>query len=259
MRINEKQLYLLNDNHFKRYKNYKLFTDYENKNKGARPYYICVKKKDVCWVIPLSSRVEKYKSYYNNEIKKYGESVKFHFTKIGGKESVLLIQNAFPISYKNIERPYLQYNKEVAIKDNKEVNSIKSKLDKMLKFVERGYTFYPHQPNVLELEKEIISDVEFDKYVEQLRKENSNIKHPLTLDEPILKLIKEYNKQFDTPRTLKQINDDYKIDKTKDIKNPLLQSIGSYFATQQQNVMANEVIEKTKNEVAVTKNIEMER
>lgn len=239
MRVEPNHLYFLNDNHFKKYKQYKLFTDYDDKSKGSRPHYVCLKKENVCWVIPLSTKIPKYKDLYNKEISKYGKSIKYHFIKLGKKESVLLIQNAFPVAYKNIDKPYLHFNVPLKITNQKDISEIKSKFDDMIELISKGYTFYPHQPNVIKLEKEIIEDVKFEKYVSSLKKENSNFKIPLPLDEPVLLLIKEYNKFFDTPKTLREIYKDFKLDNTKNIKNPLLQSIGAYFATGQENTITN--------------------
>lgn len=252
MRIEENYLYFLKDEHFKQNKKYKLFTDYENKNKGERPYYVCFKKQDVCWVIPLSTQVDKYKSFYEKEIQRFGNSTKFHFITLYGKESVMLIQNAFPIAYKNINKPYIKNNIQMKISNISEIKSIKKKFNRMISLINKGVIFYPHQPNVLALEKELLAEYKFDKYVENLRSENIKLKSPLKLDEPILNMIKEYNKQFNEPKTLKDICNDYKADKESLVKNPLLQSIGVYFATQQQNELNIDFkeIEVSKKEIA---------
>lgn len=244
MKVEQYHFYFLKDQHFQDYKNYKLFTDYytnyNNHTKGDRPYYLCIEKKDVCWVIPLSKQVEKYTELYNKEVIQHGKSIKFHFLTLNKKDAVLLIQNAFPIAHENIKNSYEYNNKPMELIDKKEIKEINDKFYAFLRVLSTGYTFFPNQADVLSLEKEIISDVKFKKYTEQLLIENSKFNKPFILDEPLLNLIREYNKNFKVPKTLRNICSDYKKDKLNTVKNPLLQSIGQYLTTQQANAKALE-------------------
>ena len=61
------------------------------------------------------------------------------------------------------------------------------------------------------------------------------LKYNLKVPDSIITLIDQYNKETGKFNNILSISKQYKIDKSKAIKNPLLQSIGSYFETIQKN------------------------
>ncbi len=76
--------------------------------KQNRPHYYCLKEEDndIYWLIPLSSKIHRYKKIIN--LKKNGKKCDIlHITMLDNdKESVFLIQDMFPITEKYIERKY---------------------------------------------------------------------------------------------------------------------------------------------------------
>lgn len=77
-----------------------------NKENGRfRPNYYAIKDKDsdIIWMIPLSSRYDKYVKIYNKKVEQYGKCLNLVISKYGGKKSVFLLQNMFPILPKYID------------------------------------------------------------------------------------------------------------------------------------------------------------
>ena len=55
------------------------------------------------WFIPLSTKVDKYKSIIEKKVKKYGTCKTILIKKIAEREQVILIQNAFPTIEKYVK------------------------------------------------------------------------------------------------------------------------------------------------------------
>ena len=95
-------VYIIKDN---------FFTDmpdpYLKGNKvGNRPHYYCFEDSDtgIFWMIPLSSRIDKYKKIVENKEKAGKPCDIIHIVKLDdSRESAFLIQDMFPIIEKYIE------------------------------------------------------------------------------------------------------------------------------------------------------------
>ena len=78
-------------------------------NEGNRPHYYCFEDTNtgIYWMIPLSSRVEKYKRIVEKKEKSGRSCDILHIVKSDdSRESVFLIQDMFPITEEYIEREY---------------------------------------------------------------------------------------------------------------------------------------------------------
>ena len=110
-----------------------------NKGKGhSRPCYYCFEYKGYYWMVPISSKVEKYKAIYEKK-KKYRRSDGIVFGYVNGEKRAFLIQNAFPITEDYIDKPYYveKGTRLVKIKESlsKEINK---KLKKVIQLEEKG-------------------------------------------------------------------------------------------------------------------------
>lgn len=76
------------------------------------------------WFIPLSSKVEKYRKIINSKVSKYGRCDTILIREILGKDSVILLQNAFPTLEKYIDHAHLLDNGKPA----KVVESLKDEI-----------------------------------------------------------------------------------------------------------------------------------
>jgi hypothetical protein len=66
-----------------------------------RPHYYCFKdtNEGLYWIIPLSSRINKYQKIINQRLKNHKPCDILHIcTLSNGKQSVFLIQDMFPIT-----------------------------------------------------------------------------------------------------------------------------------------------------------------
>ena len=89
-------LYHIKDKFFDRINNKGLMINHENGH--SRPSYLAIKDDDILWFIPLSTKIEKYKTIIDKKEKKYGTCKTILIKKIA-----ILIQNAFPTLEKYIQ------------------------------------------------------------------------------------------------------------------------------------------------------------
>ena len=77
-----------------------------NHEGGAfRPTYFCLKdeKTGLLWVVPMSARIEKYRTIIEKDAARYGKCLKIMIARYGDGQSVFLFQNMFPILPKYID------------------------------------------------------------------------------------------------------------------------------------------------------------
>ena len=122
-------------------------------NKGEnRPHYYCIPEANtnICWMIPLSSRVEKYKNIMLKLQRAKKSCNALHIALLGNdKESVFLIQDIFPVTEKYIEREYTIGGIHFILRNEQEIKTIENKSKVVIKMLKQGINFTPTQPNVL--------------------------------------------------------------------------------------------------------------
>lgn len=70
----------------------------------------------IYWVIPISSKVPKYRSVYNSKIKKYGSCDTIAFGLVLGVEKAFLIQNMCPVTNKYISSEYCDQSANIPVR-----------------------------------------------------------------------------------------------------------------------------------------------
>ena len=140
MKIQTGYLYHIKDEYFSVVNDNNLMTNHERGKK--RPTYFTIKDKDILWFIPLSSKVDKYKRIVDNKMKKYGRCDTILIREILGKDSVVLLQNAFQTLEKYIDHVHLLDNGKPA----KVVKSLKDEILKnfeyLLKLKSKGINLF---------------------------------------------------------------------------------------------------------------------
>lgn len=116
MKIKTGYLYHIKDEFFDIVDDENLMTNHERGKK--RPTYFTIEDKNILWFIPLSSKVNKYKKIVDKKIKKYGFCNTILIKKIFDKESVILLQNAFPTLEKYIDHPHTINGAPARVADN---------------------------------------------------------------------------------------------------------------------------------------------
>ena len=101
MQVQTGYLYHIKDEFFYKIKNKGLMINHEDGH--TRPSYLAIKDKDILWFIPLSTKIQKYKTIIENKRRKYGKCKTILIKTIAGKEQAILIQNAFPTLEKYVK------------------------------------------------------------------------------------------------------------------------------------------------------------
>ena len=122
-----------------------------------RPYYYAVKdtKNDLYWMIPISSKVKKYRKIYNEKIEKHGNCDTLVFGEILGFEKVFLLQNMCPVSENYARDVYLQSGVPVRL-DERLNRELYEKASKIIQLVRKGKKVV--FPDVLAIEQKLLND-----------------------------------------------------------------------------------------------------
>lgn len=113
LKVQTGYLYHIKDEFFNRINNKGLMINHENGH--SRPSYLAIKDEEILWFIPLSTKIDKYKSIVEKKEKKYGSCKTILIKKIAGREQAILIQNAFPTLEKYIQSRHTVDGKIVKI------------------------------------------------------------------------------------------------------------------------------------------------
>lgn len=127
-----------------------------------RPHYYCFKeeKTGLFWMIPLSSKIDKYRKIMKKRLEKGKSCDILHIIKLdNGKESAFLIQDMFPITENYIEREYTIVNNHLMLTSEHSAREIEKKAKKVMNMLKKGVKFTPTQPNI----KLIIKKLKMEK------------------------------------------------------------------------------------------------
>lgn len=125
---------------------------------GNRPHYYCFEDTEtgIYWMIPLSSRIDKYKRIADRKIKAGKPCDIIHIVKLDdSRESAFLIQDMFPITEEYIEREYTIAGNHLMLTSEHTAEIIEQKARKVLAMLKRGVKFTPTQPDVLSILKKL--------------------------------------------------------------------------------------------------------
>ena len=119
-----------------------------------RPHYYCFKdtNEGLYWIIPLSSRINKYQKIINQRLKNHKPCDILHICTLS-KQSVFLIQDMFPITQKYIKRKYTINSNHLILKNQNEIRIIKQKAERILNQINRGQHCIPTCADVLSIKK----------------------------------------------------------------------------------------------------------
>lgn len=127
----------MSDSFFEQYAN----SRYMDNKAEKRPHYFAIPDKTgVLWMIPLSSRVEKYKALIQVAESKHGRGrcVKYMVLPIYGKDRAFLICDMFPVLPEHVLRPYTLNGSPYVMRNKKICNEIRRKALAYLNMVESG-------------------------------------------------------------------------------------------------------------------------
>lgn len=152
MKLTEHGLYIVKDDYFRDFPSSGWL-----QNKGeSRPHYFAVTDPSgMTWMIPLSSKVEKYRDLINKVEQKRGagKCVYYHIGIVSGKESAFVISDMFPITPKYVRHPYTVNQIPYVMRDDKLTRKLRSKALKYIKLLEQGVM--QDKNNVLQIRKKL--------------------------------------------------------------------------------------------------------
>ena len=113
MKVQTGYLYHIKDEFFDQINKKGLMINHENGH--SRPSYLAIKDKEILWFIPLSTKIDKYRTIIAKKEKKYGSCKTILIKRIAGRDQAILIQNVFPTLEKYIQSRHTVDGKVVKI------------------------------------------------------------------------------------------------------------------------------------------------
>jgi len=124
-----------------------------------RPVCYCIPGAEpgLYWMIPLSSRVQKYENLMQKRASQGKRNDILHIVELAGKRSVFAIGDIFPVTEEYINREYTIDGVHVVIRDNKDKRVIEEKSKKILELIHRGIGFCNTQANIPFIEETLLA------------------------------------------------------------------------------------------------------
>ncbi len=146
-------LYIISDQYFTDYPN-----DRHMDNKGeARPHYYAIQDNDgIYWMIPLSTKVEKYRAKIAATEKSHGNGscIMYCIVPIHGQDRAILICDMFPVTEEYILRAYTIGGTPYVIRNKNIQKTIRTKAMRYLSLVKQGILQSPL--NIMEVKKQLM-------------------------------------------------------------------------------------------------------
>ena len=139
--LNTGNFYFIKDEYYKRFPKCGLMGNKDSDEAGVhgRPCFYCFEMDGYFWMVPISSKTEKYKALYEEKKKRYKEYDGLRFGYVNGKYRAFLIQNVCPVSEEYIDCQYMIENNTVPVKINDELSAeINGIVRKVIRLNKRG-------------------------------------------------------------------------------------------------------------------------
>jgi methylaspartate ammonia-lyase len=114
--------------------------------------------KQIIWLVPISSKHEKYKNIFDKNMNKYGRCEFIRFGEVLGTKAVFLIQNICPVTQKYIKEIYVDKNNKPILIDDRIVRDVVSNARATLAKVYRGVNIV--FTNVSKIKKVLIDEMD---------------------------------------------------------------------------------------------------
>ena len=156
--MNKFGFYIIKDEYFTRFND-----PYLKGNKTEnRPYYYCFEDETngLYWLIPMSSRIGKYKNIIIKKQEQHKPCDILHVCKLGsGKDSVFLIQDMLPVTDRYILRPYTFAGEPLILIKDKDRRIVAQKAKRILNLIQQGVKIMPLQADVMKIKLELMNDL----------------------------------------------------------------------------------------------------
>ena len=158
MKIEKKSYYFIKDKYFVFANDKHLLLNKENHH--SRPCFFVVQEENqILWLVPISSKIEKYRSIYTKKKKKLGFCNTIIFGTMLNRDCVFLLQNIFPVTKKYILKKYVIGKEKSPVKiENELADEIIEKSNKILSLVRNGNKNIVF-PDILEIERKLLEEL----------------------------------------------------------------------------------------------------
>lgn len=142
MKLVQFGFYKLKDKYFKDYPSPKnCYVDNKGEN---RPYYLAyTDRSGIIWLLPISSKVEKYKAKIAEDEKKYGECLTCYIIDYMGEERAVLIGNMIPVTAEYIKGEFTIQRQHYVVQDERSIKAIRKRCSRYLTLV-RAKRMHPY-------------------------------------------------------------------------------------------------------------------
>ncbi|MCD8012846.1 MAG: hypothetical protein LUG99_06690 [Lachnospiraceae bacterium] len=165
MIIQEGYVYHIKDEYFDKAQDDKLMQNKENGN--YRPTFYCLKdeRNPLLWMVPMSSRWEKFKPIYDRQKERYGRCLTIVLGEYDRKKAAFLIQNMFPVTEYYLDHIHTRNNNPVPVKYSIQ-REVSTNVKRALLLHSKGKRVV--FPDISRLEKIMLDELENDdKKVEE--------------------------------------------------------------------------------------------
>ena len=163
--VQDKTFYFIKNEYFIDFPDKNLMQNHEKVNNilHDRPCFFALKDKhnnEIYWMIPVSSKTEKYQLIYEKKLEKYNSCDTIAFGEILGQKRTFLLQNICPVTEKYLREQYKNNNKTVRIAKNLE-KELSIKAAKIIALVNKNKKVV--FPDVRKIKQELINQLEQEK------------------------------------------------------------------------------------------------
>jgi len=160
--MNSGYFYFIHDDYYNKFEGMGLLENKEivNGKLHGRPCYYAFKEdnSDIYWMIPVSSKIDKYKREYEKAISKYKICDGISFGYILGEKTAFLIQNMCPVTDQYITNVYIDKNTSNPITIPQKLKSeLNSKIRKTIRLYRKGIRIVLSM--ALEIEKILLDEI----------------------------------------------------------------------------------------------------
>ena len=111
----------------------------DEKGKHNRPCFLAKQIGERFWLIPISSKVEKYQRIYEEKTSKYPSYDGIKFGYVNGKKRAFLLQNIFPVTEDFVSEMYmLNDGKTPATVNKKFAETLRKSAEKIIRLNSKG-------------------------------------------------------------------------------------------------------------------------
>ncbi len=152
--MNKFGFYIIKDEYFTRFN-----APYLKGNKTEnRPHYYCFEDEanGLYWLIPMSSRIGKYKNIILKKQEHHKPCDILHICKLGNdREAAFLIQDMLPVIF----RPYTFAGEPLMLIKDEDRRIVTQKAKRILNLIRRGVKIMPVQADVMKIRLELMNDL----------------------------------------------------------------------------------------------------